>query len=92
MPAKKSPLSTEDVPSEMKVKVTADTSEVTSALGKIVPKYAPGQTTTEFAMTVVGALAAVVLACFGKIDGNIALAAITAAVTGYSVSRGLAKR
>lgn len=77
---------------EVRLKVTADTSDATSELGKINPKWAPGETTTEFALTALGAVAATVLACFGKIDGTAALAAITAAVTGYSVSRGLAKR
>ena len=57
-----------------------------------LPKFAPGETTTEFWLTVVGIVAAVVLACFGKITGAEALAASTVAGTGYSVSRGLAKR
>lgn len=78
--------------SEHTVKVTADTSGVSSALGKINPKFSPGEQTTEFWLTGLGVLAATVLAAVGKLDGTAALAAITAAVTGYSVSRGLAKR
>ncbi len=48
--------------------------------------------TSELLLTVVGVVAAVVLAALKVVDGKDALQVIGLAVGGYSVSRGIAKR
>lgn len=52
----------------------------------------PGMHTSEFYLTVLVALCALVLALTGHVEGDAALTAITGAGAAYGVSRGLAKR
>lgn len=52
----------------------------------------PGMSTSEFALTILVVVSALILALTNHIEGDDALTAITGAVAAYGVSRGLAKR
>jgi hypothetical protein len=64
---------------------------ITPADAKALNAATPGHRTTEFWVTIVVILAALVLTLADKIGGEVGLGAITAAGGLYSVSRGLAK-
>ena len=51
----------------------------------------PGALTTEFWLSVATVVAATVLACVSKVNGDVALGVIGTVTTGYGISRGVAK-
>jgi hypothetical protein len=52
----------------------------------------PGMKSSEFGITVLVVLSALLLAITGTVEGDAALTAITGAGAAYGISRGIAKR
>jgi hypothetical protein len=52
----------------------------------------PGMKSSEFGITILVVLSALLLALTGNVDGEAALAAITGAGAAYGISRGMVKR
>ena len=63
-----------------------------AALEKRLDQLVPGWKTSEFWITTLGQIGAIIAACTGALPAKYAALAVTASQVAYAISRGLAKR